>query len=425
MIQKKLILFSASYPFSVAAEDTFLDPELRRGIRIFSEIIIVPSRKEGTQNTTFPDLIVEEEFSKRFGRFKSDRLFMLRYILKAVTRKVFYRDLASNWKRVVNPLALLKTVWVLSAACLLEEWLCYYIEAKRIDTKRTIFYTFWCNEITLGLALVKQRYPEMEIVSRANGYDIYEQQNIPPYIPFRMPTFEALRGLYLVSKLGRDYLAGLFPAFADRMFFAHMGVEDPGFSAAASLDGSIQIVSCAYIVPVKRIRLMADGLIAFAMRENTKKVCWTHIGGGEQKDEMEAYSNNNAPENLNVHFAGYIPSVYDYYRTHAVDFLISTSSSEGLPVTIMEAQSCGIPVIATSVGGVPEIVSDICGILLPPNPTPSQIADGIVAFCERTADGRKLRQGAKENWKTNYNAEINYTLFFNSMLESQMEQQSR
>lgn len=417
MTEKTLILFSASYPFSISAEDTFLDPELRRGIHLFSRIIAIPSRNEGARNATFPELIVEEEFAARFARFKSNRLFMLSYLLRAGVRKELCQDVWENRRRMLNPLAFLKTVWVLAAACLLEEWLCEYIESHSIDTSRTIFYTFWCNEITLGLALVKKRYPAMEIVSRANGYDIYEEQNTPPYIPFRPLTFSCLRGLYTVSKLARDYLARLYPAYADRMFSAHMGVEDPGFSAFASPDGSLTIVSCAYIVPVKRIRLMADGIIAYAKKAGATKIVWTHIGGGDSRAELEAYAKKNAPANLDVHFTGYVPSVYEYYRSHPVDLLISTSSSEGIPVSIMEAESCGIPVIATAVGGVPEIVNETCGQLLPPDPTPSQIADGIALFCERTAGGANLRQGARENWKANYNAETNYTLFFRHMLE--------
>ena len=416
MTEKTLILFSASYPFSIAAEDTFLDPELRRGIHLFSKIIAIPSRNEGSRNTAFPELIVEEEFAQRFERFKSEKIFMLRYLLKACARRELFQDMWTNKKRMLNPLAFLKTIWVLAAACLLEEWLCEYIESHMIDTRRTIFYTFWCNEITLGLVLVKERYPTMEIVSRANGYDIYEEQNSPPYIPFRAPTFGGLRGLYTVSKLARDYLAELYPAYADRMFFAHMGIEEPGFSVSASMDGSLNIASCAYIVPVKRIRLMADGIIAYAKMAGSRSIFWTHIGGGDSRADLETYAKKNAPTNLNVHFTGYVPSVYDYFRTHPVDFLMSTSSSEGVPVSIMEAESLGIPVVATAVGGVPEIVNDTCGQLLPPNPTPGQIADGISMFVERTAHGANLRQGARENWKANYNADTNYTLFFQHLL---------
>jgi len=52
---------------------------------------------------------------------------------------------------------------------------------------------------------------------------------------------------------------------------------------------------------------------------------------------------------------------------HELDLLVSTSSSEGSPLAVLEAMACGIPVLATGVGGVPEIVCDgVTGRVLPP-----------------------------------------------------------
>ena len=57
--------------------------------------------------------------------------------------------------------------------------------------------------------------------------------------------------------------------------------------------------------------------------------------------------------------------VYKYYNEHCADLFINVSSSEGLPVSIMEAISFGIPVIATDVGGTGEIVKNgISGFLI-------------------------------------------------------------
>jgi colanic acid/amylovoran biosynthesis glycosyltransferase len=413
---KKLVLFTASYPFSVAAEDTFLDPELKRARKFFEKIIIIPSRNEGNRNVTIGDIVVEEDFATRFAQFRSNKFCMLKFVLKGVSRREFFEELSINFKRLVHPLAFLKMVYVLSIACLVEEWVSSYIETNRLDPEQTIFYTFWCNEITLGLCFVKKKKPLMDIVSRANGYDIYEEQNIPPFIPFRYTTFHNIRGLYLVSNSARDYLAGLYPPFVEKLFFSHMGVDDPGFTTSSSTDGALRIVSCAYIVPVKRIQLMMDGIIALAKRMRTAKIYWTHIGEGEQKNDLAKYAQLHSPENLSVHFSGYIPSVYEYYKNHEVDLFINTSSSEGIPISIMEAQSCGIPVAATAVGGIPEIVSDDSGVLLPPDPSPDDIADAILTFMQKTSTGRQFRFLARNNWKTNYNAEINYNLFYESIL---------
>ena len=50
---------------------------------------------------------------------------------------------------------------------------------------------------------------------------------------------------------------------------------------------------------------------------------------------------------------------------NAADLYVSSSISEGISLTILEGMSAGLPVIATSVGGTPEIVDASCGILVP------------------------------------------------------------
>jgi glycosyltransferase involved in cell wall biosynthesis len=50
---------------------------------------------------------------------------------------------------------------------------------------------------------------------------------------------------------------------------------------------------------------------------------------------------------------------------NAADLYVSSSVSEGISLTILEGMSAGLPVIATAVGGTPEIVDASCGILVP------------------------------------------------------------
>ena len=56
--------------------------------------------------------------------------------------------------------------------------------------------------------------------------------------------------------------------------------------------------------------------------------------------------------------------IADIYRKEDVDFFINMSDSEGIPVSIMEAFSSGIPAIARNVGGISEIVNNTNGFLL-------------------------------------------------------------
>lgn len=69
------------------------------------------------------------------------------------------------------------------------------------------------------------------------------------------------------------------------------------------------------------------------------------------------------------------------YAAKHFDVFVNVSPSEGLPLSIMEACGCGIPVIATDVGGTHEIVSDgVNGFLLPSDCGPEDVAAAIKRF---------------------------------------------
>ena len=54
----------------------------------------------------------------------------------------------------------------------------------------------------------------------------------------------------------------------------------------------------------------------------------------------------------------------DFY--HAIDLFCMPSRQEGLPLALLEAQACGKPVIATDVGGIPDLICPYSGHLVPP-----------------------------------------------------------
>ena len=111
---------------------------------------------------------------------------------------------------------------------------------------------------------------------------------------------------------------------------------------------------------------------------------------------------------------GNVPNVevMRHYQHHPVDVFINTSSTEGgAPVAIQEAVSCGIPVIATAVGGNPELVSERNGILIRPDPTPMEIAEAIFAFLDGPEVAARKRRLSREVWMERYNADVNFRAF--------------
>ena len=86
----------------------------------------------------------------------------------------------------------------------------------------------------------------------------------------------------------------------------------------------------------------------------------------------------------NVRFFGYIHNIQDFYN--ALDIFVLPTLSEGLGISILEAMAAGKPVIATRVGGVPEIVTNrYNGILIRPADSKA-IADALMYYMRNPQD---------------------------------------
>jgi glycosyltransferase involved in cell wall biosynthesis len=101
-----------------------------------------------------------------------------------------------------------------------------------------------------------------------------------------------------------------------------------------------------------------------------------------------------------------------FYGENPVDLFMQMSQSEGgSPVSIQEAISCGIPVIATGVGGIPEIVSDKNGLLLSENPSVQEIAEAIFFLIDHPAVALNKKSGSRQVWQDKYNSAVNFPSF--------------
>ena len=86
---------------------------------------------------------------------------------------------------------------------------------------------------------------------------------------------------------------------------------------------------------------------------------------------------------------------------NAADCLCLPSHHEGVPNVILEALSCGVPVLATSVGGIPEVVKEDNGILAQPQ-RPDELAVGVAHIFARTWDRVAVRRScAAGSWAAN------------------------
>jgi glycosyltransferase involved in cell wall biosynthesis len=109
------------------------------------------------------------------------------------------------------------------------------------------------------------------------------------------------------------------------------------------------------------------------------------VGEGNERQNLAKLVKDLSLEK-SVEFTGYIPpsKIANYFSQ--IDIFANLSRRESFGVSVLEAMACHIPVVATSVGGLKEIVSGECGFLVPPD----NITDTVKAL-EKLAAGSELR----------------------------------
>lgn len=123
---------------------------------------------------------------------------------------------------------------------------------------------------------------------------------------------------------------------------------------------------------------------ALAVKEYPRMQLWL-VGDGPLRSEMEMHVKEKNLDKIVV-FIGVVPNERDFLAD--CDLFVLSSDWEGVPLTVLEAMAASKPVIATAVGGVPELVENgVTGILVPPR-DPEALAQVII----RLAKDPDLRQ---------------------------------
>jgi len=127
---------------------------------------------------------------------------------------------------------------------------------------------------------------------------------------------------------------------------------------------SLRILSIGRLAPVKSQSVLIDAFAAL-MQELPLSAQLTIVGEGPERLRLESHVRKHRIEEF-VSMPGSFTEEDVIDELDRADLFVLTSRFEGVPVVLMEAMAVGVPVVASSVGGIPELVADgKTGVLVP------------------------------------------------------------
>ena len=397
----RFVLVTNNFPFThVAGEVMFVAPEVQRLARELGSLCVAPQSAEGAPLALPGGVELDTSLARalRRGRWWAYPLAWA------------WPGFGAEFARAVRTGGLdgCARVWRWAAVALVT-W--RWARARFPAEAPVLFCTYWRGGATLALARLAALRPHVAAMTRVHGHELYEQRWTPPFQPW--PSMYGDLALTVpISRHGLEHLlASGVPG--ERLWLGRLGTEG-AVQAKASDDGAIRLVSCSWMQPVKRVPLMAKAVVELARRHAGCSIHWTHFGAGpEMPRVLEAL--RAAPPNLHAHLPGEVSHarVLAHYASEAVDLFLLLSESEGLPVSIQEAAAAGIPVLATDVGGVGEIVGPDNGLLLGADPAPDDVVAALEQLCftSDAAQRQSLREGSCSRWASEFDAERNHTRY--------------
>ena len=220
--------------------------------------------------------------------------------------------------------------------------------------------------------------------------------------------------IVVVSNATRNYVLSL-GANPEKIEVLHNGVDLNRFRPLTGIKDEMRKKlgipkDFSVVLTVRRLvyKNGIDTLIESAKKavKQNPKLVFLVVGKGPDFEEIKEKIGRLGNQK-NFRLTGFISDEdLPFYYNAADFFVLPSKSGEGLPLVALEAMACGVPVIATNVGGISEVVKEDRGKLVPPN-TPDSLAEAILDFSHRelTALRKDLRVMIEQKYSWDNNVE--------------------
>ncbi len=412
-MKSKLYLITTDFPYG-HGENSFLLPELPYLTQRFDVTIISHSLSmEQTANLGVEIKVVH--YSRKASVLQ--KLWDSVCFFACRDAYVELRDIIRSGKKVGKRLF---------------ESLLFFEEARRFkrflkkqqiidESKPAVIYCYWFTYYCFTLAQLYGENPNIKLVTRAHRFDLYDDGYMGERQPFKRQMDRKFDSIVFIAEHGRRYYLEKYAVNGDsnkyRVF--HLGVK-PVSGPVLKRDerkSEFLLVSCALVIPRKRVEMIVDALAQI----HDIPIRWIHFGDGPCLEELRSRCEEklSSLNNIEYELKGYVDSeeIMRFYGENCVDAFVTTTASEGCPVSIQEAMAYGIPVIGTAVAEIPYMIQGN-GILLSENPDSDEVENAIRDILNLDSErANAMREKSYHIWKEQFNAEINAARFAEFLAE--------
>lgn len=288
----------------------------------------------------------------------------------------------------------------------------------------------WFDICAIATSRAKRRHPEIEAESFAHAFEIDAARDRYSYRAFAEEKHSLIDRVHFISQVKLDnYYKSLAhkhikERYGDKVQVSYLGSfnHSDALNPQPETDAPFHIVTCSRTSSEKRVHLMCDTLRHW----HGSRVIWTHIGSGTLDEDLKKRANELTANNhlVTVELPGgkRNDEVLEYYKTIPVDLFVNVSDTEGIPVSVMEAASFGIPCAATDVGGTKELVDNTMGWLIPCNFSPKDFCKEIMNYRDSDLSTKTAMRNAAHNiWSKGFNAAKNNKILWNGVIKRMIQ----
>jgi glycosyltransferase involved in cell wall biosynthesis len=413
-----VFLFSGGFPFESKEQHLHSEiPFLEKG---FKEIKYVTTSGNLIKPITDAHIPV-----KHVGASSREWLKRLKYGILLLCTLSFYKELFALVKMRKMSLYKIKIlvhhyfnsrqIVSVVAAHIRSNWEHYH-------NKKILFYAYWTDEKAMACIFLKRNFKNSFSISRIHGWDVYEERHRENYLPWRNFIFTNLDQVFCISKNGFDYLIARYPSFKKSRVM-RLGTKPLEHLELKKTTDLFRILSVSGVIPLKRLDKIVRAL-QICGDSMPGKVHWTHVGSGSDLPKINNLAKELLDGKCSYEFKGLLQNeeLRKLISSTYFDLFINVSETEGLPVSIMEAMSAAIPVLATDVGGTSEIVNARNGWLVHKNVTDEELAKVICQIINTDPKAmEKKREEAFNTFNTQFNSDLNHSAFVDYLINCVMK----